>query len=339
MGERERSGVLLVNLGSPDSPETRDVRRYLKEFLSDSRVLTMPAPARWLLLRTVVLPFRSARSAALYRSIWTAEGSPLLVHGRALAEALDERLGDGFRVALAMRYGSPSIPEALDRLHAAGCTRIVVVPLFPQAAESSSGSAVARVRECATARSDLPPLDFVPAFFSEPGFIDAVGAAARETVETVRPDHVLFSYHGLPESHVRGSGPACLERPDCCAQLDSGNSGCYRAQCHATTRAVAARLSLADGTFSTAFQSRFGPTAWIGPQTDRVLSSLREDGVGRLVLICPAFVADCLETLEEIGIRAREEWEELGGEAFGLAPCVNATPRWVDALAELIQRR
>jgi ferrochelatase len=334
------TGVLLVNLGSPDAPEPGAVRRYLREFLGDPRVLDMPAPARWLLLHAVILPFRPRRSAAQYASIWTPQGSPLVVHGRALAEALGKRLGDGFRVELAMRYGRPSVAGALDALARADVGRIVAVPLFPQYASSSSGSALEHVYALASTRWNVPPLEVVPPFFDDPGFVAALAACARPVLAELRPNFVLFSYHGLPERQVRKSDPSgshCLASPACCDAIGPANRFCYRAQCLATTRAVAAELGLAPDRHSTAFQSRLGRTPWIAPYTDRVLPELAARGVRRLAVLCPSFVADCLETLEEIGVRAREQWLGLGGEALALVPCVNAHPVWVEALAAAIE--
>jgi ferrochelatase len=322
-------GVLLVNLGSPASPRPADVRRYLKEFLSDPRVLDMPGPLRWLLLRAVILPFRPRRSARLYASIWTPEGSPLLVHGRALAEALGTRLGDDQRVVLAMRYGEPSIADGLEALLAQDVARIRVVPLFPHSASSSSGSAVARVYALAGRRWNVPDLEVLAPFYDDPAVL-----------EEASPDFVLFSYHGLPESHIRRSDAsgACRLEDTCCSAVGAANRFCYRAQCFATSRALAAELGLASDRHASAFQSRLGPTPWIGPQTDKLLPDLRDRGVSKLAVMCPSFVADCLETLEEIGIRAREQWLELGGEDLRLIPCVNATPAWADTLAGWLKK-
>ncbi len=339
MAERDApTGVLLVNLGTPDSPGVRDVRRYLREFLSDPFVIDIPAPLRWLLLHAVILPFRPRRSAHAYRSIWTAAGSPLLVHGRALASALGAELGPAWRVALGMRYGRPSIAEALDSLCAAGVGRIAAIPLFPQYAASSSGSAIARVRAVAAERAPELPLAIAPEFYDAPGFIDAFAAVARPALAAFRPDHVLLSYHGLPERHVRREDPTgrhCLASPGCCDAIVAANARCYRAQSFATSRALAAALALPAGGWSVAFQSRLGRDRWIEPFTDRALPELAARGLRRLAVACPSFAADCLETLEEIGIRAREQWRALGGADFLLVPCPNADPAWVRALAGL----
>jgi len=334
------TGVLLLNLGTPDAPTTPAVRRYLAEFLSDPRVIDLPSPARWLLLHGLILRTRPRRSAAQYRSIWTDAGSPLLVHGRALHDAVAQALGEGFRVELAMRYGRPDVPSALDELCRAGVSRIVLLPLFPQYSEAATGSAVARVREVLARRSDAPPLQVCGDFFDDPGFIAAFSEVARPVLDAFRPEHVLLSYHGLPERQIRAldaSGRHCLASDDCCASVGAVNRLCYRAQCFATSRALRASLGLSEQDSSVTFQSRLGPTTWIRPYTDVRLEELAREGVKRVAVLCPAFVADCLETLEEIEIRAREQWQELGGDALALVPSLNAHPRWVTTVVELVR--
>lgn len=334
------TGVLLAQLGTPASPSTRDVRRYLREFLSDPLVIDLPGPARWLLVNGVIAPFRAPRSAHAYRAIWRPEGSPLRVHTDALAAELGKALGPGFSVEAGMRYGEPTLADALDRLTAAGVRRIVVAALYPQHAESSRGTALLAVQRWAAAGPAAPELAILPPFFAARGFVDAVAAAARPLLSSLQPEHVLMSYHGLPERHVRRADPTqerCLARPDCCVQ-PGATDHCYRAQCIATTRAVTAALGLAPERVSTSFQSRLGRARWIGPSTDEQLVSLAGRGVRRLLVLCPSFVADCLETLEEIGLRARERWlTELHGEAFATAPCVNASPPFVEFLAERVR--
>lgn len=335
-----RRGVLLVNLGSPDAPTPRAVRRYLREFLGDPRVLDMPALGRWLLLNLVILPTRPRRSAEAYEKVWTPEGSPLLVFGRALRDALRKELGDDWCVELAMRYGVPSIDAALERLAAADVDRIVVVPLFPQYASASTGSALDAVYAAAAERNNVPPLAVVPSFYAEPGFVRALTAVARDLPEERRPDHLLISFHGLPERQVKASdttGRHCLASETCCDAIGPANRFCYRAQCHATARALAESLGLRREHWTISFQSRLGRTPWIKPYTDEVLPELFERGIRRLAVACPSFVADCLETIEEIGIRAREQWLELGGEDLVLVPCVNDHPLWVEALATWVR--
>jgi len=338
--DRCRTGVLLVQLGTPSSPAVPDVRRYLREFLGDPRVLDMPGLPRWLLLHLVILPFRPRKSAAAYTSIWTRDGSPLLLHSRGLTEAVAERLGGGFAVELGMRYGEPSLGEALDRLAQAGAHRLIALPLFPQYADSSTGSALARFFELAGQRWHPSQLSTIGAFYDHPDYIASVAASARTELRAFRPDHVLFSYHGLPERQIRkgdASGSHCLSSDACCAAIGAVNRDCYRAHCFATTRALAAALELESERHSISFQSRLGRTPWIRPYTDQVLPELAARGARRLAVLCPSFVADCLETLEEIGIRAREQWIEAGGEDFLMVPSLNAEPRWAEAVAGMIR--
>ncbi len=335
-------GVLLVNLGSPDAPAPRAVRRYLREFLGDPRVLDIPAVPRWLLLNLAILPTRPRASARAYAKIWTSEGSPLLVHGRALRDQLARRLGTGFVVELAMRYGEPAIAPAIQRLAEADVERILVVPLFPQYSAAATGSAVEAVYRAAGARWNVPPLEVLDSYYQEPAFVSALATVAREVPGEQRPDHVLFSYHGLPERQIRKSDPDgthCFASNTCCETIGHANRFCYRAQCVATSRALAAELGLRDEDWTIAFQSRLGRIPWIRPYTDEILPFLRQRGIDRLAVLCPSFVADCLETIEEIGIRARDQWRELGGEDLILVPCLNAHPKWVEALAGWVRRR
>jgi protoporphyrin/coproporphyrin ferrochelatase len=335
-------GLLLVNLGTPDEPTPGAVRRYLREFLSDPRVLDINPVGRALLLELVILPFRPARSAEAYRKIWTERGSPLLFHGQDLARAAADRLGDGWAVELAMRYGRPSIPAALDRLRDAGVSEIVVFPLYPHSASSSSGSSLEAIYRAAAERWNVPPLRVVPPFFAEPGYIEAFARVGEPALAALGADHVLFSYHGLPERHMRKSdysGRHCLATGGCCDALGVANRDCYRAQCYATTRALVGRLGLAEGGYSTSFQSRLGRTPWIKPYTDVVLRELAGQGVRRLAVFSPAFVADCLETLEELALRARDDFRAAGGEELALIPSLNATPAWVDCVVDLARRQ
>ena len=337
-----KNGVLLVNLGSPDEPTTGAVRRYLREFLGDPRVLDMSSIGRALLLNLVILPFRPRRSAAAYEKVWTPEGSPLIANGRALRDGLRKALGDDWSVELAMRYGTPTIERAVARLADADVERIVVVPLFPQYASASTGSALEAVYCAAAERWNVPPLDVLPSFYAEPGYIAAMAAVARELPEEKLPDHVLISFHGLPERQIRKSdatGAHCFASESCCDAIGPANRFCYRAQCAATARALAQALGLGSEHWTMSFQSRLGRTPWIKPYTDEVLPQLYERGFRRLAVVCPSFVADCLETIEEIGIRAQEQWLALGGEDLVLIPCVNAHPTWIDVVAGWIRQR
>lgn len=332
-------GVLLVNLGTPDAPRPREVRRYLREFLGDPRVLDIPAAARWLVLEGVILPFRPRRSARAYSLIWSEQGSPLLVHGLALRDALREQMGAGHKVEIGMRYGQPSIAHALAALLEAGIRRLQVLPLFPQYSEAATGSALARVRELVAARSPELPISFRESYYDHPGFVSAWRSVAAPALEAFAPDHVLMSFHGLPEKQIRSVDERghCQTSEDCCASGEMARRGCYRAQCFASAEALRTALALPAERTSVGFQSRLGPVAWIRPHTDRLLPELRGAGVRRLAVLCPAFSADCLETLEEIGLRAAASWQELGGEDFLLVNGLNAHPAWVKAVAGMLR--
>lgn len=334
------NGLLLINVGTPQAPTQAAVRRYLREFLSDPRVIDIHPILRALLLHVVILPLRPRRSAAAYKKIWTEHGSPLLHHGLELARAVQEQLGAGWRVRLGMRYGEPSIHQALAEL-LPEIERLVVLPLYPQEASSSTGSAVEAVFAALSRLEVPPPVSVVERFFDAPGFLDAFVSHGAPVLARERPDHVLFSFHGLPERQIKkadASGRHCLTHPDCCAKLVAENRHCYRAQCFATARLLAERLGISEGDFSVCFQSRLGRTPWIAPYTDHVLPELIAQGKRRVVVFCPAFVADCLETLEEIGLRAREDFLRQGGTSLVLVPSLNTAPAWVAEVVGLARR-
>ena len=320
--------VELVNLGTPDAPTPAAVRRYLRAFLSDPRVIDLNAVGRWLLLNLVILPFRPRKTAKLYQSVWLEGGSPLLVHSQAQQRALQAKL-PGTEVLLAMRYGAPSLDQALARCDALRIRDITIVPLFPHEASATTGSVREAVFRAYEGHPRVPSLRMVAPFFDDAGYLEAVSAQLRTSLP---PDvqHVLFSYHGLPERQLRredGTGH-CLSSPDCCLT----NRHCYRAQCLATTRALAAKLAVPH---TTTFQSRLGRTPWLAPFTDHVLQELAAKGVKRVALIAPGFVADCLETLEELGTRAVEQFRSLGGESLTVVPCLNDDPAFIEVLARL----
>lgn len=335
----DRVGLLLINLGTPDSPRVRDVRPYLREFLSDPRVIDVAAWKRQLVLNLFILPFRPKASGEAYEKIWTDRGSPLLFHTVDLAAKVRERLGTAVQVEVAMRYGRPSIAQGLDRFRSAGIDRIVVFPLYPQYSSAATGSSVEEVFRRAGERWNTPYLQVVPPFYDHPAYIEACGAVARPVLDEVRPERVLFSFHGLPERHCRKSddtGSHCLASGDCCARIGPANRNCYRAQCFATARALADRLAVPSDRRVICFQSRLGRDPWIRPYTDEVVVSLARAGVKRAAILSPAFTADCLETIEELGIRAAESFVESGGELLRLVPCLNATEVWADAVVRLV---
>lgn len=338
---RDLPGVLVTNLGTPDSPSTSDVRRYLRQFLSDPRVIDIPALPRWLLLECAILPRRPRASASAYRKVWTEGGGPLLVEGNALVEGLARELGDGWLLELGMRYGNPSIPAALERLQARGATRLVVLQLYPHAASSSSGSSLEVIYTELARRWNVPAVSVVPPFFAEECVLDAWNESLRPHLARAQPEHVLFSFHGLPERHIRKAdteGHGCLDSASCCDVLGAANRDCYRAQCVDTARRLASRLDLAPDSWSISFQSRLGRTPWMRPYTDEVLVTLARQGKRRVAVCCPGFVADCLETLEEIGMREAESFRSHGGEDLTLLPSLNAHPAWIRAASALVRR-
>lgn len=335
-----KQGVLLVNLGTPDAPEPGPVRTYLREFLNDPRVIDINPVGRFALLELLILPTRPAKSAEAYRKVWTEDGSPLLVFSRALADKVSAALPEA-EVVLAMRYGSPSIPDGLAALREAGCDELIVLPLYPQYAASSTASTIDRVYDEVKKAWKPPFVTIVPPFFDDPRFIDAFAQVGRPVLDALEPDHVLMSFHGLPERHILKGDPTggqhCLASQGCCDAIGPNNRMCYRAQSFATARLIAEALEIPKAEFSVAFQSRLGRTPWIKPYTDHVLVELAQRGVKRLAVFCPAFVADCLETLEEIGMRAKEDFLAAGGEALELVPSLNATGPWVDTVVGLLR--
>ncbi len=338
---RPGQGVLLLNIGTPDSTSVPDVRRYLAQFLADPRVIDIHPVARWLLLHAIILRFRPKRSAEAYKKIWTDRGSPLLYHCQDLTAALSERFAGQASVRLAMCYGNPSMSEAMDAFALEGIDQIAVLPLFPQYSSATMGSAIEGAQTVANSRWNMPLLQFIGEHPEDPGYIAGLAAILQPALDTA-PDHVLFSFHGLPERHVQKSDPSgkhCLATDDCCAVQVAANRRCYRAQCFLTARALQAAVGLADEQLTIAFQSRFGRTPWIGPHTEDVLAELGRKGVQRLVVAMPSFVADCLETVEELGIRGREIFTDAGGGELILLPCLNATPTWIDGLEALLRRQ
>ncbi len=328
-------GVLLINLGSPDSTRVPDVRRYLREFLMDPRVIDSPWPVRALVVYGFILPRRPAQSAEAYEKIWTPEGSPLVVTSQRVRALLETRLG--MPVELAMRYRLPRVEDALRNLARRGVSEAALIPLFPHFAMSSFETAVVHAEE--TRRRATPQLRLRVAkpFYRDPAYIQALVHSARPALNE-QPDHLLFSFHGIPERHLRKSDPTgrhCLATPDCCRTPSPAHATCYRAQCFQTVEAFVAATGLAR--YSVSFQSRLGRDPWLRPYTDQEIPRLAREGVGKLRVICPAFVSDCLETIEEIGMRGRELFEEAGGTDFGLVPCLNEDPVWIEALDGIVR--
>lgn len=332
--------VLLVNLGSPDSPSIPDVRRYLREFLGDKRVIDLPAPLRWLLLEGVILRTRPKKSAHAYASIWSAEGSPLMRISQSVRTKLAALVGSKTPVYLAMRYGDPSIAEVMARIAADGIEELLLIPQYPHFAMSSWETVVVRVEEAIREMAPRMKLTCVKPFYADADYIHALHRVSVPFLAEPH-DHILFSYHGVPVRHLRKYGCTrgnAAHAADCCPVGAPSHGRCYRAQVWATTEAFAARARLDPGRFSVSFQSRLAGEPWCEPFTDAELARLPAAGVKRLLVMCPAFVSDCLETLEEISGEGREIFLRAGGESFVQIPCLNDQSPYIEFLAGRVQR-
>lgn len=330
--------VLLINLGSPDSHSVSDVRVYLREFLMDKRVLDVPYPVRWCIVNLGILPRRPAQSAEAYEKVWTPAGSPLVATSRKVQAALQSSLSAP--VELAMRYAHPSVEQAIMRLSGQGIDQVLLIPLFPHYAMSSYETAVERVKEVAAKFAPEMSIEVMPPYYDHPDYIRALVASASEYLEGGY-QHILFSFHGIPERHLRKSDPTgchCLQHQNCCETVNPAHGTCYRAQCFKTARAFVRQAHVPESRYSISFQSRLGRDPWLKPYTDWALEGLGQAHVQKLLVICPAFVSDCLETLEEIGMRGRETFQNAGGGEFTLVPCLNDHPLWIKALNEMANR-
>ena len=322
-GTPPKVGLLLTNLGTPDEPTPGALRRYLRQFLSDDRVIEIPRVVWWLILNGIILNVRPRKSAAKYRSIWTAEGSPLRVHterqSRMLAGYLHERGIEGVEVGFGMRYGNPAVAAALDHLGSRGCERILVLPLYPQYAASTTASTFDAVADWGRSVRNLPALDFMRNFHDHPGYIAALAASVREhwLREGGRPDLLLMSFHGLPQYTLRAGDP-------------------YHCECLKTGRLLGLALGLEQGAYQVTFQSRFGKAQWLKPYTGETLAQLGARKLKRLDVICPGFVSDCLETLEEIAMEGRETYQHAGGGAYSYIACLNERDDWLHAMVDMV---
>ena len=333
-----KTGILLINLGTPNSPSTGDVRKYLREFLNDPRVIDIPWLSRKLLVNCIIVPFRSPKSAKQYKEIWTKEGSPLLIYGERLKAKMQKKLGDTFIVELAMRYQQPSVRKTLDKL-AHKVERLIVIPLYPHYASSSTGSTVEKVMQEIKGYEVVPDVKIQGPFFNHPEFIKAFVTIAQKNNKLSDYDHYLFSYHGLPERHILKGSAECgmdCKLNDCCNTLTGKNFYCYRASCYHTTKLIAEALKLPEGSYSSSFQSRLGRDPWIKPYTDHVITEKAKAGIKKMLVFSPAFVADCLETLFEIRVEYNRLFQEHGGKELHLAESLNDNDEWVDALSKIL---
>jgi protoporphyrin/coproporphyrin ferrochelatase len=336
--ELMKRAIVLMNLGSPDSTEVKDVKRYLDEFLMDKRVIDKPWLYRALLVKGIIVPLRSPNSAKAYKTIWTEKGSPLIVISRQLRDALKKEIDDP--VVIAMRYGNPSPMQAFNELlkKDPGLEEVILVPLYPHYAMSSFETAVEYAKEQHLKGNYSFKLTILKPFYNNPDYINALSESITLFLDK-EYDQLIFSYHGIPERHILKSditGSHCLKSADCCDIQSPAHQFCYRHQCWTTSKLVAQKLSIPDGKWSMSFQSRLGSDEWLKPYTVTQLKEFPKQGIKKLLVVCPAFVSDCLETLEEMGIEGKELFLNSGGESFDLIPCLNVHPLWVSTLAKMV---
>jgi ferrochelatase len=335
--KKHKTAVLLINLGTPDSPNTGDVRKYLREFLMDRRVIDIPPVQRWMLINLIIAPFRAPKSAKLYKKVWFKEGSPLLVYSEQATQLLAKSLGENYEVKLAMRYQNPSIKSILDQWEHQGFDKIIVLPLFPQYASASTGSATEETLNILKNWEVIPDLEVIENFCQHPLFIQAFAELGKKYMEKVQFDHFVFSYHGLPERQIlKASTPGYCQLGDCCSKYTTKNKYCYRAQSYETTRLLVEALGLQEGQYSTCFQSRLGKTPWIKPYADDVIPALAKQGKKKILFFSPSFVADCLETIEEGGEEYNHLFKEHGGEHWQLVESLNTSDLWIACLKDLV---
>lgn len=333
-----KKAILLINLGTPEAPTRGAVYDYLKEFLLDKRVIDINAVARNLLVRGLIAPFRSGESSKIYKKVWTPEGSPLKVYGFQLRDMLQEKVGEEYIVELAMRYQTPSVESVIKKLLDQDITEITVFPLFPQYASATTGSVHEEVMRIISKEQIIPQMTFVNSYYNHPAFINAFVERSKEyNIDDY--DHVLFSYHGLPKRQLVKADKCnhCQQTEDCCHSISDKNRNCYSAQCYGTTTALVKELGLNPEQYTTCFQSRLGRDPWLEPYTSDILKVRADKGDKKLLVFCPAFVADCLETTVEISEEYGEEFEELGGEHVQLVESLNAQAYWVDGLHAILQ--
>lgn len=334
---KEKKGILIVNLGTPDSPAVPDVRRYLDEFLMDPRVIDINPIARTLLVKGIIVPFRAPKSAKSYKAIWTDEGSPLMAYGLRVKKLLQENLGDDYHVDLAMRYQNPSLENVLNDFYKKRIFDIKVIPLFPQYASATTGSVHDKIMEIVRNWQIIPKIEFINSYFDNDKMLQAYAKIGEDFVKE-NYDHILFSFHGLPVRQLIKADVGkdhCQKVNDCCKTLTDKNKFCYSAQCYQTAYGIAAKLGLEEKDYSIVFQSRLGKDPWIQPYASEVIEHLAKMGKKKILVFCPAFVADCIETIFEISVEYQEEFEEAGGEKVQLVPSLNDHPLWIEALADM----
>ena len=332
-------GALLINLGSPDSPNPKDVRKYLGEFLMDERVIDLPKLLRVFLVKGIILNTRPKKSAKAYEKIWWEEGSPLIVLSKRLREFIQKKVS--VPIGLAMRYGSPSIEYGIKSLVDQGVDEIMLIPLYPQFAMATTETILVLAEKIKNEK--YPELGFtiLPPFYNHQDYIRVLSHSIQENLKNKKWEHLLFSYHGIPKRHIRKSDITkshCKMNKSCCQITSKAHQYCYRHQCYETTRQVAKYLELKDGSYSTSFQSRLGLDPWLQPYTDKTISQFARKGIKNMAIVTPAFISDCLETLEEIGMEAVEDFKEKGGEELHVIPCINTRTDWVNVMSRWVEQ-
>jgi len=335
-----KTGVLLVNLGTPDSPSVPDVRKYLREFLMDKRVIDIPFISRWLLVNLIIAPFRAPKSAKVYKELWEDRGSPLMFHGLDLKEKLISQLDENYIVALGMRYQSPSIASVLDELIDQNVKKIIVLPLFPQYASATTGSVIEQVMDDIKGRLIIPEIEFISQYPDDELMIKTFAKLGKKYLEKLDFDKVVFSYHGLPERQIRKSSidDYCQLNEKCCSTYHSKNQFCYRAQCFLTSRKLAEALQISEDKYTVFFQSRLGKDPWIQPYAEDEIKRMAAEGIKKILIFSPAFTADCLETTLEVGEEFKELFIEEGGEEWQLVESLNSDDLWVESLKNMVER-
>jgi ferrochelatase len=330
-------GALLVNLGSPDSTSVKDVKKYLDEFLMDKRVIDTPYPLRAFIVKGIILNTRPKKSAEAYKKIWWKEGSPLIILSERLHKKVETKTN--IPVELAMRYGNPSIKSGIQKLAKQGVTEIYLIPLYPQFAMATTETIVVEANKVINKNFPQIKISATPAFYNQPDYVEVLSNSIQKHLDETTPDHLLFSYHGVPERHIKKSDVSkshCKIDGSCCNTPSVAHEFCYRHQCYETTKLVAEKLNLKDGFYSTSFQSRLGRDPWLKPYTDQTIDNFAINGIKKLAVATPAFVSDCLETLEEIGMEAKHSFEQNGGEEFSTIPCLNDNDDWANTLSNWI---
>ncbi|UCH64399.1 MAG: ferrochelatase [Ignavibacterium sp.] len=333
---KSKTGVLLINLGTPDSPTIKDVGKYLYEFLNDPRVIDIPAIARFLLVNLIIIPFRVRNSTKIYKQLWTEKGSPILIYGESVQQKLQQALGDEFGVELAMRYKNPSLDDVIKQMESKNYGKIFVLPLFPQYASASTGSAIDKAMKLISKWWIIPEIKVISQFYNDEGYLNTIIEQTRN-YNLDEYDHILFSYHGLPVRQVDkvyADGTLCEDR-DCETEINETNEYCYKATCYATTRLLAEKLNLSQDRYTVCFQSRLDKK-WLEPFSDKVVIEQAKNGAKKLLVFSPAFVADCLETTVEIGIEYQQLFEEHGGKKIQLVESLNDHPMWIESLKNLV---